>query len=412
MTRITILGGSSPFVIGLFSALDPYLSDLTSLEIILHGRDAARLDAVAAHARARWEQAAIGVRAEISLEKALAGADVVINQIRFGGLDARMQDEQLAADFGLVADETVGPSGLLSALCQADQLTRLGRQLRQACPSAWILNLTNPLSIATALLAGEMSDGRVVGLCELPTVTAQALARLADMPSEELGWSYAGFNHRGFLYDLAAHGENLLPLVLERLNGRDFCGIPAEVIADLEAVPLKYFRFFCTNEVSAPGRASELMRLGSAIAAQLERDPFTEPAGSRERHTPWYDHAVAPAIHALVTGGPFVTTANVAAAAVAPSPVRECKVRIAGGGIEILPEQPPPPRAQAWINRFEAQEEAILAACSKPDFASVTAALESDPLVPPRVRPELAQRIVDIARAGRAAEARGPHEWR
>lgn len=407
MKRIVILGGSSPFVIGLFSALDPYVARLASTEIVLHGRAAARLEAVAAYARARLGPAGPKVSAETDLDKVLAGADIVINQIRFGGLDARQRDEQLATDFGLIADETVGPSGLLSAICQTEPLIQLGRKLRQACPSAWILNLTNPLSVATALLAQEMGAARVVGLCELPTVTAQGLARLVDLPFEALSWSYTGLNHRGFIHDLTAGGESLLPLVLDRLGDGDFAGIPARTIADLGAVPLKYFRFFCTDAVPAAGRAAELMQLTDRLAAQLERDPATEPAGSRDRHTPWYDHAVAPALHALVAGEPFVTTANFADDGGGIRPLCERKVRFAKDGIELLADRPPPGPVRTWVERFEAQEDAILAACFTPSVESVAAALERDPLVPPRVVPQLARRIMELAGAGPSVEATG-----
>jgi len=39
-------------------------------------------------------------------DEAVSGAAVVVNQIRFGGLEGRSRDEALANRFGLAADET------------------------------------------------------------------------------------------------------------------------------------------------------------------------------------------------------------------------------------------------------------------------------------------------------------------
>ncbi|HYW15192.1 MAG TPA: hypothetical protein VE891_03425, partial [Allosphingosinicella sp.] len=230
-------------------------------------------------------------------------------------------------------------------------------------------------------------------------------ARLADTPFEALSWSYSGLNHRGFIHGLAISGESLLPLVLDRLGDGDFAGIPARIISNLGAVPLKYFRFFCTRQIPAPGRAAELIRLTDSLVEQLERDPANEPAGSRDRHTPWYDHAVAPTLNALVAGQPFETTANIADDAGGMRPVRERKVRFSKDSIELLAGPPPPAPARAWVDRFEAQEEAILAACFEPSVERVAAALERDPLVGPRIVPELARRIVEVAGAREPAEA-------
>ena len=51
-----------------------------------------------------------------SLPDALNQADIIVSQIRVGGMAARAQDEQMALEVGIPGDEGVGPSGLAAYL--------------------------------------------------------------------------------------------------------------------------------------------------------------------------------------------------------------------------------------------------------------------------------------------------------
>lgn len=48
----------------------------------------------------------------LNLEEALKGADFVISQIRIGGQKARLQDESIPLQLGLLGQETTGPEVL------------------------------------------------------------------------------------------------------------------------------------------------------------------------------------------------------------------------------------------------------------------------------------------------------------
>ncbi len=50
------------------------------------------------------------------LDRVLDGADVVLIQMRVGGLDARVLDETFPRAFGLPGEETMGPGGFANAL--------------------------------------------------------------------------------------------------------------------------------------------------------------------------------------------------------------------------------------------------------------------------------------------------------
>ncbi len=112
--KLTVLGGSGASTPELLDAVAswPGAGPRPVLEVVLQGRNAAKLEVVAEACRQRVAGAGDGVvvSAETSLERALDGADFVLIQVRIGGLDARLFDETFPRDFGLPGEETMGPA--------------------------------------------------------------------------------------------------------------------------------------------------------------------------------------------------------------------------------------------------------------------------------------------------------------
>src|SRR5271163_4859620 len=96
--RLVVLGGSAVSTVQLIDALADWPGGQArrpdGLELVLHGRSW-RLEAVADACRMRARAVAlpVSVRGERDLATALDGADLVLNQIRVGGLQARSVDE-------------------------------------------------------------------------------------------------------------------------------------------------------------------------------------------------------------------------------------------------------------------------------------------------------------------------------
>ena len=104
MRRLVVIGGSSIWSASLIAAL----AALPPLALVLVGRDRARLAALAELARALLPAGSAEIAADP--EQALPGADLVLLQVRWGGLEARAQDEEAARSLGCPADETLGPA--------------------------------------------------------------------------------------------------------------------------------------------------------------------------------------------------------------------------------------------------------------------------------------------------------------
>ena len=383
---LAILGGSTPFTAALVEALR---GSIPACELRLFGQDAGALERMRSYAGRRLGALGWTVFATRQLGEAVDGAGVVVNQIRFGGLSGRARDEALANRFQLPADETLGPCGLSGALRVVPRIRDLAAELGRRCPDAWVLNLSNPLSVTTAAMIRAGAPARCVGLCELPLTTVLETCRVLGMSPADVEWDYGGLNHRGFVFSLRHRGEELLPRLPDLLEGCSILGIGAEEIRRVGALPLKYFRLSAPATKPQPTRRAEFLeQLKETIARELEL-PEAPPPSLAMRDLGWYEGAVVPMIAAICAGDGRRVIVNCACA---DGLVRELPARVSRDGVEIAATEPPA-RVRPWLERWIAHERAVLEAVEEPGVERIERALELDPVVPKlRVR-EIAREI-------------------
>lgn len=360
---VAVLGGSSPFTISLIDAL-AVRPDLTT-SLVLHGRDRAMLAAVA-----RYAGSHLGVPVTVTTDvaEAVAAGTVVIHQIRYGGSQGRVSDAALAESFGVPADETLGVAGLLAAIRLRKPLTELGRVIRATRPDVWLINLTNPMSVAVALLK-EAGVDKVVGVCELPAATEAAARKCAGAPAST--WHYQGLNHRGVLYGMGWFDDFLAGV--RRSGG--FAGVPVHVIEELGAVPMKYLRLAIDREARRRDyeRPSEVAGIRVEAVAELLRNPLAAPQSLAMRPTPWYAEGVIPALTAIRDGGRCIASLPDRSGL-----AHEAWVDFSGPTILEQPE--PGPAVRKWLDRWDAHEHAVLAAARTTTPELVRSALRLDPV--------------------------------
>jgi 6-phospho-beta-glucosidase len=373
-SRLTVLGGSSPFTVALLNLLP----QTGVWQVTLCGRNAENLEIVGAFGRGVMAQCGGTVHWTTNPAAALDGADIVLHQIRYGGLTGRANDECLASALGLSADETLGPSGLQSAIRMKRPLIEIARLLCARCPDAWVVNLTNPLSCSTAILA-QAGVRRVLGVCELPTVTVREACEVLQLSEADVVWDYVGLNHRGFLHVIMSEGHDLLDDLPDRLGKRTIGHIGADVIAELHALPLKYFRLIKDASSDGVGRAAFLARLRVRILDELRDNPHRTPASLARRDMAWYPNAVIPTLSALVGGQSQPQTVNLVNE---DSIAREIKVELTPDAAIPLPSYPASGAVRQWVDRFVENERLLLAAALNPSQPRICEALESDPLLP------------------------------
>ncbi|MDQ2796435.1 MAG: 6-phospho-beta-glucosidase, partial [Actinomycetota bacterium] len=301
--QLTIVGGGgfrTPLVYG--ALLDPS-SGVT--EVVLHDVDEARLRAVSAVLAQIAASPAGGaatqaptVRLTTDLDHALEGADFVFSAVRVGGLAARVADERVALDLGVLGQETTGPGGISFGLRTIPVARRIAERVRAVAPEAWVINFTNPAGMITEAMQSVLGD-RVVGICDTPITMAKRAALVLGIPAgEPLDPDYVGLNHLGWLRGLRHHGVDVLPRLLAddgllaateegQLFGLDW-------LRTLGALPNEYlyYTYFRREAVAAiadagPTRGEFLLdqqdRFYAAVAADPSRAGELWRATRRER---------------------------------------------------------------------------------------------------------------------------------
>lgn len=392
---IAILGGSSPFTAALVEAVRSPAAGVAAAELRLFGRDATALATMERYGKARLAHLGWIISATQRLDEAVDGAAVVVNQIRFGGLAGRARDEALANRFQLPADETLGPCGLLGALRVTPRLRELAAELGRRCPpDAWVLNLSNPLSVTTGAMIRAGAPRHCVGLCELPYATVLETCRVLGMSPADVAWRYAGLNHRGFIFSLQHRGEELLPRLPELLQGETIFGVTADDIRQVGALPLKYFRLSNTPSAPAPSdRAHFLVGLREAIARELDETGAPPPSLSK-RYLRWYEDAVVPMIAAICADARRSMIINCMRD---DGLVWEVPALVSRTGFEVVATELPA-RILRWVERWAAHERALFDAVISPSIQRIEHALELDPTVPKAQVRELASAILAESR--------------
>jgi len=151
--------------------------------------------------------------------KVLGGADYIVNCIEVSGVETVRFDNDIPARYGVdqCIGDTVGPGGLFKALRTVPVFLEVLRDVEELCPRAWVLNYTNPMSIM-CLAAARASSAKVVGLCHSVQGASHALARWTDTPYEELTWRCAGVNHLAWFTELSRDGQDLYPMLKQRVQ--------------------------------------------------------------------------------------------------------------------------------------------------------------------------------------------------
>src|SRR3954451_1066723 len=157
-TRICFVGGGS------YQWTPKLLTDIAltkglSGTIVLHDVAPGPMEEMQRLGRKIIDEARADVSIETSgdLHEALKDAEFVIVTITTGGLEAMRKDLDIPLRYGIYQSvgDTVGPGGLSRALRNVPTLLHIAKTMEQVCPNAWMLNLTNPLTVLTRAVTSQ-----------------------------------------------------------------------------------------------------------------------------------------------------------------------------------------------------------------------------------------------------------------
>ncbi len=427
--RIAILGGSSVSTPLLIEALAHALrqEQFPPLRLRLHGRHDRRLAAVAEYGRRRLREIApaadVAIEAGTALDRVLAGADLLLCQVRPGGFAGRARDEELALRHGVPGDEGLGPSGLSCFLHGLRTMDRLHAAIAKHAPRVRMLHMTSPLSLNVARARNHFGLD-CVGVCELPATTAARVRAHVEplLGVGELQVTHAGTNHQGWLHQfLDGAGRDRTAEVIAAIRDPHLVRVDPAVIRRERAVPLPYLRLYYHTQREVSAQRRRPLRRGEELrrwAVELETAYLASRGGAidrvrallAQRRVDWYEAGTVPALLAFLRPNPTPVALNLpghgALPGIAPAAIVELPCSASRAGVQARPVPPLPPGPARLNRRLVAFEAAALALADAPDEHQIAACLDRHPLVE---SPALAEAIA--ADLMRSLQEREPCEY-
>jgi 6-phospho-beta-glucosidase len=178
---------------------------------------------------------------------ALKNADYVITTFRVGGIESRVIDERVALDLGFLGQETTGPGGFAMGLRSIPVLLQYIEQMRSLCPNAWLINFANPSGMLAEAVCEAGGWKRTVGICDGPSSMLEIIARLINIPVDQLSMEYFGLNHLGWIRAINFQQDNLVPTLIQMMQ--QFGSIPgfhidSHLVASLGMIPNEYLYYY------------------------------------------------------------------------------------------------------------------------------------------------------------------------
>ena len=177
--KLVYLGGGSTRAAGTMASFMANGADFDGSEVVLVDLDEERLGLIRtlAEKMARARGLDIAVSATTDRRAALDGCDAVLSSFRPGGFAARVHDERIPLEHGLIGQETQGAGGFFMALRAIAVLKDVCAEMEELCPDAWIFNYTNPVNIVAEAVTHH-SPVKIVSLCEGPIYFRDEIAVL------------------------------------------------------------------------------------------------------------------------------------------------------------------------------------------------------------------------------------------
>lgn len=159
-----------------------------------------------------------------TLEEALRDSDFVIISISVGDLETQLTDIQIPESYGILqaVGNNTGPGGILRAMRIVPEYVNLANMIKENCPNAWVISLSEPMSACVKTLYTIYPEIKAFG-CSNDIFSAQEL--LADIVAQknnissvsrrEIKTNVIGINKFCFINEAMYNGDNLFDIYAE-----------------------------------------------------------------------------------------------------------------------------------------------------------------------------------------------------
>lgn len=393
--KIAVVGGGSTYTPELVDGIARRSTRLATDELVLYDIDPMRREIVGGLAERMLRRGGWTGRLVITgnRDEALDGANFVLVQLRVGGQQARLVDETLPHQFGLIGQETTGPGGFAKGLRTVPVMLELAEEVgRRAAPGAWIVDFTNPVGMVTQAL---LDNGhRAIGLCNVAIGLQRRFAAQFNVTPDRVALEHVGLNHLSWERAVMVDGLDRFPELLERDADAlgEMVGMPGELVRTVHSLPSYYLRYYYSTDVvlkeqlQGHTRAQEVMDIERDLL-ELYKDPKldTKPELLEHRGGAFYSEAAAQLIASLNDGAgdiQVVDTYNRGALPDLPDhAVVEVPARITKDGAEPLKQKALAPEMHGLVEQVRAYDALAIQAAMSGDRRVALRALLANPLV-------------------------------
>jgi 6-phospho-beta-glucosidase len=277
-------------------------------EIVLIGREGNKLPLVANFCQRMLDRSGFPAKiiATTDIAEGVKDASYVLNHIRVGGMQARLLDEKLPPQQGIVGAESLGAGGFANAMRTLPTVLEVGEKIQEVNPGATFINLTNPMGLIVEALV-KHTDLRVIGACDLPGVYTKKVAEVLRVDAKDLEVDFIGLNHMGWIQDVKHEGHSCMPKLLEQLEEHRDDGFDNDLIDLFRMIPTRTVSlYFHQDEVLKQQQNTRRFRAEVLYEAEqqilkLYEDPNLNevPDLTRARNAIWYEDTILPLIEAL-----------------------------------------------------------------------------------------------------------------
>lgn len=102
-----------------------------------------------------------------NIDEALENADFVVISILPGTFEDMRIDVHTPEKYGIYQSvgDTAGPGGVFRAMRTVPEYMKFAEKIKEICPSAWVINFTNPMSICVKTLYDVFPEIKAFGCC-------------------------------------------------------------------------------------------------------------------------------------------------------------------------------------------------------------------------------------------------------
>jgi len=312
---------------------------------------------------------------------------------------ARILDEKIPPQFGVIGQETTGPGGFAKALRTIPVALSIAHDIESLAPDAFLLNFTNPAGLITEALH-RYSFVPTIGLCNLPIGTEMRLSQRLGVDRGRLSLNWVGLNHLNWVRGAALDGKSIWPQVFAeeveeaRQRGEDGWGFSADLVESLNMIPCGYLNYYYNHDQmlakqkqATRTRGQEVQEIEDQLI-KMYQDPDVKekPKLLEKRGGAYYSKVAVSLISAIVNNKEEVHIVNTRNRGAIPDLGHDAVVEvpsvIGAAGARPLVTDRLPAEIRGLVQAVKAYEELAAVAGAEGDRRRALQALMAHPLVP------------------------------